>query len=209
MDECRRCGRLVGFGTIAILSGCIAFGQMGGVPGNGQQPPGVNPNLPNNPSVSGIPEDRMNPDNDKFFVRHAMEGNTAEIDLGQLALKKSTSPEVKQFAQRMIDDHQQMNEQLVPIAQQLGVSAPAQPSKKDRSNEAKLQALSGSDFDQAYVRDMVKDHRKDLQEFKQAATSAQDSSVRDAASEGSRVISQHLQLAEQLAKDQNITVSKL
>ena len=102
---------------------------------------------------------------DKMFVRKAMQGSMAEVQLGQLTLQKSNNEQVKQFAQRMIDDHTKLNDQMKPVAQQLGVPVPNQVSKKDRTTMAKLQALSGSAYDQAYIKDMVKDHKQDLSDF--------------------------------------------
>ena len=131
----------------------------------------------------------------------------AEVQLGQLTLQKSSNDQVKQFAQRMIDDHTKLNEQMKPVAQQLGVTAPDQVSKKDRKTMAKLQALSGSAYDQAYIKDMVKDHKQDLSEFQMEASSGQDQTVKDAATQGSKVIAQHLQMAQQMAKDQNVTMA--
>jgi putative membrane protein len=144
---------------------------------------------------------------DKMFVRKAMQGGMAEVQLGQLTLQKSSNDQVKQFAQRMIDDHTKLNDQMKPVAQQLGVSAPNQVSKKDRAAMAKLQTLSGSAYDEAYIRDMVKDHKQDLSDFQSEASSGQDQTVKDAATQGSQVISQHLQMIEQIAKDQNVNMA--
>jgi putative membrane protein len=124
-----------------------------------------------------------------------------------MTLQKSNNPQVKEFAQRMIDDHTKLNEQMKPVAQQLGLTPPDQVSKGDRKTMAKLQALSGSAYDQAYIRDMVKDHKQDLNEFQMEASSGQDQTVKDAASQGSKVIAQHLQMAQQMAKDQNVASS--
>ena len=131
----------------------------------------------------------------------------AEVQLGQLTLQKSNNDQVKQFAQRMIDDHTKLNEQMKPVAQQLGVTPPDQISKNDRKTMAKLQALSGSAYDQAYIKDMVKDHKQDLSQFQTEASSGQDQTVKDAANQGSKVIAQHLQMAQQLAKDQNVPMA--
>ena len=144
---------------------------------------------------------------DRMFVSKAMQGSMAEVQLGQLTLQKSNNDQVKQFAQRMIDDHTKLNEQMKPVAQQLGVTAPDQISKGDRKTIAKLQGLSGSAYDQAYIKDMVKDHKQDLSQFQMEASSGQDQTVKDAANQGSKVIAQHLQMAQQLAKDQNVPIS--
>ena len=144
---------------------------------------------------------------DKMFVRKALQGGLTEVQLGQLTLQKSDNSQVKEFAQRMVDDHTKLGEQMKPIAQQLGVGVPDQPSKKDRQLIAKMQALSGSAYDQAYIKDMVKDHKQDLSEFQTEASSGQDQTVKDAATQGSKVIAEHLQMAQQLAKDHNVAMA--
>ena len=72
---------------------------------------------------------------------------------------------------------------------------------------AKLQGLSGPAYDQAYIKDMVKDHKQDLSEFQTEASSGQDQTVKDAANQGSKVIAQHLQMIQQIAKDQNVNMA--
>jgi putative membrane protein len=142
---------------------------------------------------------------DKIFVKKAMQGNIAEVQLGQLTLQKSNNDQVKQFARKMIDDHTKLNEQMRPIAQQLGVEIPTEVSKKDKSLMSKMQALSGTAYDQAYIKEMVKDHKQDLSEFHMEASNGH---VKDAATQGSKIISEHLQMAQQLAKDQNVDLAK-
>jgi putative membrane protein len=67
---------------------------------------------------------------DKIFVKRAMQGSIAEVQLGELTLQKSNNDQVKQFARKMIDDHTKLNEQMRPVAQQLGVEIPTEVSKK-------------------------------------------------------------------------------
>jgi putative membrane protein len=159
------------------------------------------------PQMNGMQPTGQPTPMDRMFVTKALQGGLAEVQLGQLTLQKSDNQQVKQFAQRMIDDHTRLDDQMKQVAQQLGVAVPGQPSKKDRQVMAKLQSLSGSAYDQAYIKDMVKDHKQDLNEFQSEASSGQDQTVKDAANQGSKVIAQHLQLAQQLAKDQNITMA--
>ena len=96
---------------------------------------------------------------------------------------------------------------MKPVAQQLGVPEPKGISKKDKSTIAKLQGLSGSAYDEAYIKDMVKDHKQDLSEFQTEASSGQDQTVKDAATQGSKVIAEHLQMIQQIAKDQNVNMA--
>jgi len=141
---------------------------------------------------------------DLMFVKKALQGSMAEVQVGHLALQKSNNAQVKQFAQRMIDDHSKMIEQMKPVAKQLGVKIPSGPDKKDKMEMAKLQALSGDDFNKAYVEDMVKDHRMDDSDFKQEIAGGQSPLVKDAASKGDPVIESHLQMIEGIAKNMHI-----
>ena len=108
----------------------------------------------------------------------------------------------------MIDDHTKMNEQMRPVAQELRVEIPTEISKKNKPPMSKMQALSGAAYDQAYIKDMVKDHKEDLSEFHMEVSNGRDVGVKNAALQASKTLSEHLQMAQQLAKDQNIDLAK-
>jgi|SRR5581483_11153367 len=144
---------------------------------------------------------------DKTFVKEAAEGSNAEIELGKMAQQKGSADDVRQFGQRMVTDHTQLNQQMQPVAQALGVTPPAGTSASDKAEAAKLKALSGDSFDKAYIQAMVKDHQKDLNKFQTEAKTASDPELRQAAAQGADVIRQHLEMAERLAKMHNIEVS--
>jgi putative membrane protein len=179
-----------------------------------QQQPGTQPGMsqsqttmsPMNQDATATPNGQPSPA-DKMFVKNALEGGMAEVQLGQLALQKSNNDDVKQFAQRMVTDHTKMGDQMKPIAQQIGVKLPDAPSKKDQATIAKLQALNGDAFDKAYMKDMVKDHKADLNDFKTEASSGSAPAVKNAASQGAQVISQHLQMAEQINQKESAMAS--
>ena len=180
-----------------------------------QTPPGSagsqQPNTPNQPTSPGMGNPGMDSGManqqamvDQSFVKKALEGGAMEVQLGQLAQQKSQSDDVKQFGEKMVQDHTQLGDQIKPIAQQLGVKEPKGPSKKDKELIAKLEALSGQQFDEAYIQAMVKDHKQDLREFKDAAQTAQNPNVKQAAQQGAGVISQHLQMIQQIAQAHNV-----
>lgn len=145
---------------------------------------------------------------DKIFVKKAMQGSLAQVQLGELTLQKSSNDQVKQFAKKMIDDHTQLNEQLRPIALQLNADIPTEVSKKDKSLIGKMQGLSGPAYDQAYIKEMVKVHKQDLSDFHLETVHGNTPSIRDAATQGGQSIAEHLQMAQQLAKDQNVVASR-
>jgi putative membrane protein len=195
--------RTIALAGAMLLCGSMGLAQMRGSASPSGQAPGQTPSgmdqQTNGMQAAGQPSAI-----DRMFVTKAMQGSMAEVQLGQLTLEKSSNDQVKQFAQRMIDDHTKLNDQMKPVAQQLGVTPPNQISKNDRKTIAKLQGLSGPAYDQAYIQDMVKDHKQDLNDFQMEASSGQDQTVKDAANQGSKVIAGHLQMAQQLAKDQNV-----
>ena len=58
---------------------------------------------------------------DQTFIKEAADGGLAEVELGQLAVEKSSNEEVKGFAQRMVEDHGKANENLKQLAARKGV----------------------------------------------------------------------------------------
>ncbi len=141
---------------------------------------------------------------DKKFVKEALEGGMAEVQLGQLAAQKGNSDDVKKFGQKMVDDHSKMGDDLKPVASQIGVTPPTSVSVKDKALMTKLEGLSGDAFDKVYIQAMVKDHKMDLAEFKKEASSGMDPAVKEQASKGTEVISQHLQMIEQIAQAHHV-----
>jgi len=83
----------------------------------------------------------------KQFVEKMLSANMAEIQLGQLGVQQATSADVKSFAQMMVTDHTKANQELMPLAQQLGVQAPATLDAKHKAIADKLAKLHGAEFD--------------------------------------------------------------
>lgn len=146
---------------------------------------------------------------DKKFVEAALEGGNAEVQLGQLAAQKGNTEDVKQFGQKMVDDHTKLGDQMKEVAEKEGINAPSGIPAKDKALEGKLRNLSGDAFDTAYIKAMVKDHQHDLSEFKKEADSGNDTSIKDAANQGAHIISEHLDLAEEMARRHNVQVNDM
>ncbi len=133
---------------------------------------------------------------DMTFAMKAAQGGMAEVQLGQLATTKASDPDVKAFGQRMVDDHTKANDQLKSIAQNDNMTLPTSLDAKDQAEYTKLQALSGADFDREYMRDMVKDHQKDVKEFQKEANDGHDPQIKGFASQTLPVLQEHLKMAE-------------
>jgi len=137
---------------------------------------------------------------DTKAIRDMAEANMAEVEAGRMAAQKAQSEDVKKFAQHMVDEHGKMLEDVRKLAEQKGVELPKSPKAKDKATMAKLEHASSARFDQAYMDDMVRDHRKDVKEVEKIASSAKDPDVKAAAQDALAHIREHLQMAEQIAK---------
>jgi putative membrane protein len=135
---------------------------------------------------------------DKEFARKAAEGGLAEVKLGQLAEEKAESPTVKDFGKRMVEDHSKANDELKDAAARENITLPDKLDPQDQATYEQLSKLSGAQFDKAYARDMVKDHRADIAEFKQEAQNGKDEAIKNFASQTVPTLEEHLKLAHQM-----------
>ena len=122
----------------------------------------------------------------------------AEVELGKLATEKASSDDVKQFGQKMVDDHSKANDQLKQIASQKNMDVPSDLAPKDKAEVDRLSKLSGPAFDRAYMRYMVMDHTKDATEFKKEANNGSDQDIKGFASNTLTTIQDHLKMAKDI-----------
>ena len=136
---------------------------------------------------------------DHKFAMEAAVGGMMEVELGKLAASKGTSDEVKQFGQRMVDDHTKGNEDLMRVASSKGMALPAAPDPKHRAEMQKLSALSGERFDKEYVKMMVKDHKKDVGEFQKEAARGADPDLKSFAARALPTLQEHLRMIQRIS----------
>lgn len=89
--------------------------------------------------------------------------NQIDVDYGKLALEKSTNSIVKEFAQTMIKDHEDIIKQTTALAGKLGVTPKDNEMTQSLLDGQKkvldnLNALEGEDFDKAYIKNEADYH---------------------------------------------------
>jgi putative membrane protein len=134
------------------------------------------------------------------FATEAAGGNLAEIKLGELAAQKGTDPKVKEFGNRMVNDHTKANNDLKPIADAGGVKWPDNPPPDAQATYDRLSKLSGDEFDRQFITVMVKDHRKVAQLYEQQAGKASDPQLKTYIQKTLPTVRSHLQHAESIEK---------
>jgi len=199
--------RIILLGAATALYPIALFAQSDTMP-----PPTSNttPNLPSQnrspvQESTGMSSDPVDAIKDKMFLRKAASGGLAEVQLGQLATQKGGAQDVKDFGQTMVTDHTELNGEMAPIADSLGVMLPKKLTKEDQAEYEKLNGMSGDDFDKEYVSFMVKDHHQDLREFRTEAADTSDAALKNAADRGVKVIYAHMTMIDKMAREKGIS----
>lgn len=112
------------------------------------------------------------------FMMEAARGGMAEVELSKLATTKAQNPEVKKFAQQMIQDHTNANTELKQLAGKKNVTLPTELDAEHKALKDSLSSLSGAAFDKAYVNAMVSDHEKTVNLFKTQAGGGTDADAK-------------------------------
>jgi putative membrane protein len=133
---------------------------------------------------------------DTEFAVKAAESSMLEVQLGKLAQQKASSPQVKKLAQTMVDDHSKANEELKSIAAQKNISLPASLSDDSQKKYNDLAQKTGKEFDKEYIDFMVKEHKEDVDEFKDQAENGNDAELKAWASAKVPALQHHLEMAQ-------------
>jgi putative membrane protein len=135
---------------------------------------------------------------DRKFLQRAAADNQMEIEISRMAAQKATHPDVKAYAQRMVDDHTATLQQIQDLAQNKNVQMQDHDPSKNR-NTSRLNSLSGQEFDRAYMTQQVRHHQKDVAEFERQAKSNGDPEVRAFAEKTLPTLRDHLERARTVA----------
>ncbi len=137
-------------------------------------------------------------DQDREFVNKAATGNLAEIELGRVAAQRAARPSVRSFGERMVTDHGRSNAELTSLARSKGIEVPTALEPSQQAVRDRLSALSGNDFDRAYMSEMVRDHTEDIALFERAAETSTDPDLKAWATRSLPMLREHLALARQV-----------
>lgn len=137
---------------------------------------------------------------DKSFLKKAIEANLGDVEMGRLALEKSTDSQVRHYAVQETDDHGKILDELKQAAQQLAMNVPDGPSKGAVKEMDKLKALSGDAFDQAFLKQTVKSHKDEDKSNRDEARTTTSPQLKELVTQENQIAGNHLQQAQQLAQ---------
>lgn len=136
------------------------------------------------------------PSADRKFVEKATIGGMTEVQAGQLAKDKASNPAVKDFGAHMVTDHTKASEELSKIATAKSVTPPGTLDKSHKSDVDKLAKMSGADFDKAFMKQMVADHKTTISDFEKEAKSGKDADLQAFAGKTLPTLQEHLKMAQ-------------
>ena len=136
---------------------------------------------------------------DKKFVADSAQDSLAEINYAKLALQKSKDKNIREFATKMIHDHEMLIASMKPFAARMDEKLPSGPPLLDRAKYEELKLQSGTSFDRAYVEAMVKDHHADLESFIKERDQTQNPALKAAVIKGEAVIKSHAEMIDNIA----------
>jgi putative membrane protein len=135
---------------------------------------------------------------DKKFLTEAIQGNYAEVQMGELAQQNAQSEDTKAYGQMLATDHNDANKKAMEAAKSLSINAPAGPNAKQKAAYDKMATMKGAAFDKMFAQHMVADHKEDIAKYK-AASKKQDAAGQYA--QGALpTLQKHLEEAQKLAK---------
>jgi putative membrane protein len=140
-------------------------------------------------------------DKDEDFIKEAISSGMMEVELGKLAGEKGTNQRVKSFGQMMVKDHSKSGEELRAIASSKNINAPASMDDKHNKVVQDLQNKDATDFDKAYMKEMVSAHEKDIDLYKKQAEDGNDPELKTFASKNLPVLLMHQDSVQNIQKD--------
>jgi len=163
------------------------------------------------PEATGTTAGSTSSEVDQYLANCLSINNQAEVEMNEFALQRTENPQVKQFAQQMVDDHRQLAQKLQRVT---GTSENAssdaalnQLLQIDRQiadtctsmARDKLSQKTGAEFDKCFVGAQLGGHIHMLAALTVISERA-GGELRQVATDAKVTVEKHLQRAEELAK---------
>ncbi|MCK9917788.1 DUF4142 domain-containing protein [Microbacteriaceae bacterium K1510] len=183
----------IGLAAAFALAAPTAFAQMSSPQGGTARPAAQG-----NQGIQGNTAGNKLSKADERFLSEAMQGDLAEVQMGELAQQKGSNDRVKEFGQTLSKDHGDHSQKLQQLGQQMGMTLPSEPSARQKADHDRLSRLSGAQFDREFARRMVDDHRRDISRYQ--AEAKRSGPIGDLAKQTVPTLQQHLQMAQELTR---------
>ncbi|MGZ5199094.1 MAG: DUF4142 domain-containing protein [Telluria sp.] len=134
------------------------------------------------------------------FLIQAMQDSMAEIQICEMAIEKSQNPDVKKFAQSMVDEHGRIGRELEKLASSKKLEVPRAIRPEQEMTVDELSALSGRDFEQRWIQYNIDVHERDIKIFQHYAGEQDDRDIATMAKKHGDTLARHLKAAHDVGK---------
>ncbi len=136
---------------------------------------------------------------DRRFVEAAALAEASRIEAAERALTRASDNRVRIFAERIIEDHRPINEELTVLASDIGIAlvpdAASDPPSKD------LSSLSGNAFNHAWLNAEAEAHQELIELFSQQADKGENQPLKTFAANHLASLRDHLEIARSLGAE--------
>lgn len=140
---------------------------------------------------------------DRRFLQLAIDNGAKEVQLSQHALQRAQDAEIRQLAQRIVDEHSAVNRELMSLTETLlGERGPPfkKASRRLKRETEGLKTLEGTAFEERYLDIMVRDHRAALELYENEAKRGHHPEIKALAQKTVPMLEQHLKLAQEISR---------
>jgi putative membrane protein len=192
-------------GTVLLLLGLVACrsNEPDPMDDSGMHSPSSTTTTPSGttaarPAEASAPTSKTLSSADRDFVHQAAGAGRFEVESSQLALQKAQDQDLRQFAQRMVDDHSRANRELEQIAMRKGVDLPARLDSKNANRLDRLRDTSANQFPNEYRNVQLEAHREAIELFEKASRDCDDPELKSFAQRTLPTLRAHRQHLEQM-----------
>ncbi len=161
------------------------------------------------PSEARIRMHAMKPAAPEQFIQKVANANEFEIQSSHLALDTSKNGEIRRFAQRMIDDHTKIGDELKATLQKANLPEPSgKLGPRDEALLTKLKNEKEAVFDRTYAAGQIKGHLEAVHLVGIYAKAGTDPALKELAAQTLPILKEHLKMAEALRSARNLTARR-
>lgn len=133
---------------------------------------------------------------DAEFVVKVYDASWFQVMAGELAKTKATSQQVKDLADQVVTDHTMVTSELKSLAMENNMTVPEKISDKLQKKYDDLNEEKAEDFDKDYLKDVVREHKDEIDLFEKQAEKGEMESIKSWAAEKIPTLQNHLEKAE-------------
>ncbi|MBF9141525.1 DUF4142 domain-containing protein [Hymenobacter properus] len=137
-------------------------------------------------------------DYDSEFMTKAASGGMLEVELGKQVVARAITPQAKEYAQKMIDDHTKGNAELMALATKKNITLSTTLGDDHQKVLKDVTEEKGVKMDQEYMKEMLKDHQEDVKEYTDASIKASDPDIKAFAAKTVPMLKMHLDMVTKM-----------